>query len=103
MLFESLSRQTSLDYELICIDDLGSGQRHAQASEYALRKGIPLAAILKSKPKVRGKRFGQCNAINSGEMLHLAASASRTGPPAKPTNVQITAVWFSPQIHAAKP
>jgi glycosyltransferase involved in cell wall biosynthesis len=66
VLLESLARQTSRDYELICIDDLGAGQRHSDAAEYALRKGVPLAAMLQSKPKVRGKRFGQCNAINSG-------------------------------------
>ena len=40
-----------------------------QAREYAESLGLPLAAILRSKDKVRGKRFGQCNAINSGLLL----------------------------------
>ncbi|KAJ1469689.1 hypothetical protein T484DRAFT_1850804, partial [Baffinella frigidus] len=40
-----------------------------QAREYALALKLPLAAILRSKAKVYGQRFGQCNAINSGLLL----------------------------------
>ncbi len=79
MLFESLARQTSTDYELICIDDTGPMDketgvrgppaRRAAAVAYARRRGVPLVALVPSKKKVRGLRFGQCNAINSGLVL----------------------------------
>ena len=36
---------------------------------YAVRLGVPLVALVASKKKVRGLRFGQCNAINSGLVL----------------------------------
>jgi glycosyltransferase involved in cell wall biosynthesis len=60
-----LARQTNKDYELICVDDL-SKDRKEEAAKYALQLNIPLKAIVSSKPKLRGKRFGQCNAINTG-------------------------------------
>ena len=79
MLFESLAQQTSADYELICIDDTGAMDketgvrgppaRRAAAIAYARRRGVPLVALVPSKKKVRGQRFGQCNAINSGLVL----------------------------------
>jgi hypothetical protein len=65
VLFHSLAHQTFKDYELICIDDLNT-ERFPAVREYAASLNIPLAALMPSKPKVRGKRFGQCNAINSG-------------------------------------
>ena len=68
MLFESLAQQTSKDFELICVDDLGDSRKEA-AIEYAVRLGLPIAAMVRSKPKLRGKRFGQCNAINTGGQL----------------------------------
>jgi hypothetical protein len=79
VLFESLAQQTSKDFELICIDDAGPMDketgirappaRRAAAVAYARKLGIPLMALVPSKKKVRGKRFGQCNAINSGLVL----------------------------------
>ena len=79
VLFESLARQTSTDYELICIDDTGPMDketgvrgppaRRATAVAYVRRRGVPLVALVPSKKKVRGLRFGQCNAINSGLVL----------------------------------
>lgn len=79
MLFESLAHQTSTDFELICIDDTGpmnkeTGERgppvrRVAAVAYARRRGVPLVALVPSKKKTRGLRFGQCNAINSGLVL----------------------------------
>ena len=79
MLFESLAKQTSTDFELICIDDTGPmdpetglrgpPERRSAAVAYARRLGVPLVALVSSKKKVRGLRFGQCNAINSGLVL----------------------------------
>lgn len=79
VLFESLAQQTSTDFELICIDDAGvldqttgirgPPARRAAAVAYARRLGLPLVALVPSKKKVRGLRFGQCNAINSGLAL----------------------------------
>ncbi len=79
VLFESLAQQTSKDFELICIDDTGPldkstgvrapPERRAGAIAYARRRGVPLKALVPSKKKVRGLRFGQCNAINSGLVL----------------------------------
>ena len=79
VLFESLARQTSNHFELICIDDTGpmnretgvraAPTRRAAAVAYARRRGVPLVALVPSKKKVRGLRFGQCNAINSGLVL----------------------------------
>ena len=87
MLFECLSKQTSRDFELICVDDIVDRDRHDSASDYALRKGIPLVAMVSSKEKVRGKRFGQCNAINSGD------------PPVSPDPFPSRELRFWPRRH----
>ena len=66
VLLEALARQSSRNYELICVDELADHRAHA-VKEMAARLQVNLAAITRSKPKTHPEtRFGIANAINTG-------------------------------------
>ena len=63
VLLEGLARQTSRNYELICVDELADHRAHA-VKEMASRLNVNLVAVTRSKPKTHPEtRFGIANAI----------------------------------------
>lgn len=65
ILFSSLRQQTEKCFDLVVIDDLVA-HRRAEILDAARSAGVVVKALLPAKPKTRGMRFGQYNAINSG-------------------------------------
>ena len=69
ILLHSLSKQTSRQYELICVDELAVHRRE-KVEEMAAALGVNLIAVTTSKPKTHPHtRFGIANAFNTGFVL----------------------------------
>ncbi len=69
ILLHALAKQTSKDYELICVDELAP-HRKEKVEEMAEALGVNLVAVTTSKPKTHPHtRFGIANAFNTGFIL----------------------------------